>query len=235
MVTLNKIETVRNIVQILKNETHYGFPIVDTNPAPDDEGSQPSQATTDELLEEPDGLEHPVPPDYTNLNELRENSDETVIHSDDHYVNQMKISRAIGHYGRLRGLILRWQLIVLLQKKMFHDNILSSQVRLTSDVFRDAYPRYDDIEKVIDKLSEAELDAKIDLGYVMNPSPYSVPYNSSYERTFRLFRALGLRHLCVTDDSNNVVGIVTRKDMSHFKVITHKNKRYLQKYSETLM
>lgn len=233
--TLNKIETVRNIVQILQNETHYGFPIVDTNQDPEYGGGGQLPRATDELLEEtPEGLENPVLPDYTNLNELRE-SDEVVIRSDDHYVNQMKINRAIGHYGRLRGLILRWQLIVLLQKKMFHANIWSSKVRLTSDVFRDAYPRYDDIKKVIGTLSDDELDAKIDLGYVMNPSPYSVSYNCSYERTFRLFRALGLRHLCVTDDSNNVVGIVTRKDMSHFKVITHKNKRYLQKYSETLM
>lgn len=79
------------------------------------------------------------------------------------------------------------------------------------------------------------MEYKIDLSYVMNPSPYSVPYNCSFDRTFRLFRALGLRHLCVTDDSNNIIGIITRKDMSHFKVIKHKNKRYIQKYSETIM
>lgn len=243
VVTLNRIETVRNIVQILQNETHYGFPIVDCQTETPDYGPLP-QASNELLKEEPlEGIDRVIA-DYKNLNELKKESggvesDETVsdevVTSNNHYKNQMQMNRAIGHYGRLRGLILRWQLIVLLQKKLFNSNIMAnSQVRLNSDVFRDAYPRYDNIKKVIATLDEAEMDAKIDLGYCMNPSPYSVLSNCSYERTFRLFRALGLRHLCVTDDSNNVVGIVTRKDMSHFKVITYKNKRYIQKYSETL-
>ena len=242
VVTLSKVETVRNIVQILQNETHYGFPIVDTTEMPAGYGSEPPASNPLPEEEAPHQIDRVIA-DYQNLNELKE-VDETVsddvrpdqvVTNNNHYQNQMKMSRAIGHYGRLRGLILRWQLIVLLQKKIFNNQIMSSQVRLTSDVFRDAYPRYDNIKKVITTLTDDELDAKIDLGYCMNPCPYSVPYNCSYERTFRLFRALGLRHLCVTDDSNNVVGIVTRKDMSHFKVITYKNKRYIQKYSETLM
>jgi CBS domain-containing protein len=33
------------------------------------------------------------------------------------------------------------------------------------------------------------------------------------QRTYRLFRTLGLRFLCVTNHNNQVVGIITRKDL----------------------
>lgn len=232
VITLNRIETVRNIVAILQNETHYGFPIVDKNRSNAFDllaSSSTTNATNQQYNIDP------VNSDYKNLNQIAKEDDGLISSEDDNYINQMKMNKAIGHYGRLRGIVLRWQLIVLLQKKIFNSYILSSQVHLSSDTFRDAYPRYDNIDTVLDLLSEDEMNCKIDLSYIMNPSPYSVPYNCSYERTFRLFRALGLRHLCIIDDSNNVVGIITRKDISHFKVITHRNKRYIQKYSETLM
>jgi len=36
---------------------------------------------------------------------------------------------------------------------------------------------------------------------------------------FNLFRALGLRHMLVLDDENQVVGLVTRKDLARFRVV----------------
>jgi hypothetical protein len=35
----------------------------------------------------------------------------------------------------------------------------------------------------------------------------------SYQRTYGMFRTLGLRHLCVINKYNQVVGIVTRADL----------------------
>lgn len=237
VITLNKVVKVRDIVTILKNETHYGFPIVDCCCNCDDKDNcarehryEPSTPANDVVQEEQEIDQ--ISADYTNnLNQLKQ-TEELVNEFD--YISRLRMNRAIGHYGKLRGFILRWQLIVLLQKKIFDDYIEDSKVKVNSDIFRDAYPRYDNIDKVVNLLKPEEMDYKIDLGFYMNPSPYSVRANCSFDRTFRLFRALGLRHLCVTDDSNNVVGIVTRKDISHFKVITHRNRRYIQKYSETL-
>lgn len=38
----------------------------------------------------------------------------------------------------------------------------------------------------------------------MNPSPYTLPHRASLPRLFRLFRALGLRHLPIVNDHNEV-------------------------------
>jgi len=39
-----------------------------------------------------------------------------------------------------------------------------------------------------------------------------------------MFRGLGLRHLVVVNDKNEVVGMITRKDLARFRVI-HKQGR----------
>jgi len=36
----------------------------------------------------------------------------------------------------------------------------------------------------------------------------------SAQRVYIIFRTLGLRHLCVTDSSNSVIGMITRKDIA---------------------
>jgi chloride channel 7 len=37
-----------------------------------------------------------------------------------------------------------------------------------------------------------------------------------------MFRGLGLRHLVVVNDKNEVVGMITRKDLSRFRMIHKK-------------
>lgn len=53
-------------------------------------------------------------------------------------------------YKRLRGLILRSQLIVLLQNKLYNETANStwSNTKVDMNMFRDEYPRYPTIDKV---------------------------------------------------------------------------------------
>ncbi|XP_072029917.1 H(+)/Cl(-) exchange transporter 7-like [Amphiura filiformis] len=120
-------------------------------------------------------------------------------------------------FGTFRGLILRSQLIVLLQHKAFSmwPVVQDPRVLLGIEDFRDAYPRYPDINDL--NISEVEMECTIDLRPFMNPSPYTVQKDASLPRIFRLFRALGLRHLVVTDKSSEVIGIVTRKDLARYR------------------
>lgn len=125
----------------------------------------------------------------------------------------------ITTYGRIRGLILRYQLIVILQKKLFNE---TSEYwgSVSPCIFRDEYPRYPTIDQL--HISEEEKTYSIDLRPFMNPSPYTLLHSTSLPRMFRLFRALGLRHLPIVNDTNEVIGMVTRKDLARYRVWRHR-------------
>ena len=137
-------------------------------------------------------------------------------------------------FGKVRGLILRSELIVLLQNKIFSELYAEWEGRVDMSLFRMAYPRYPDISRV--NVSTTERDYQMDLRPVMNPTPSTILHSASLPQMFRRFRALGLvsgqpsapslslllqRHMLVTNDNNEVVGVVTRKDLARFRVVTH--------------
>uniref|UniRef100_A0A8C5H579 Chloride channel protein n=1 Tax=Gouania willdenowi TaxID=441366 RepID=A0A8C5H579_GOUWI len=123
--------------------------------------------------------------------------------------------------AKLCGLILRSQLIVLLKHKVFVELARSrlTQRKLLLKDFRDAYPRFPPIQSI--HVSQDERECMMDLTEFMNPTPYTVPQETSLPRVFKLFRALGLRHLVVVDDENRVVGLVSRKDLARYHLGKH--------------
>ncbi|KAL0110500.1 hypothetical protein PUN28_013839 [Cardiocondyla obscurior] len=128
----------------------------------------------------------------------------------------------ISSYGRLRGLILRSQLIVLLKNKVFNEYEEFWEKPLSVKMFRNEYPRYPTIDQVA--ISDEEKTYTIDLRHFMNPSPYTIQHSATLPRTFRLFRALGLRHVPVVNDTNEVIGIITRKDVARFRIWKHRGR-----------
>ena len=48
--------------------------------------------------------------------------------------------------------------------------------------------------------------------------------SASLPRMFRLFRALGLRHLPIVNDTNEVIGMVTRKDLARYRGWRHQGR-----------
>ncbi|XP_058053621.1 H(+)/Cl(-) exchange transporter 7 [Anopheles bellator] len=114
--------------------------------------------------------------------------------------------------GRLIGLILRSQLVVILKRSYYQETSHFWESTVTIEAFRDEYPRYpavDDLHVSEDKCSG---DFSVNMSMFMNRSPYSVEEGTSAPRLFQLFRALGLRHLIVVSPENRVRGIITRKD-----------------------
>ncbi|XP_015175894.1 PREDICTED: H(+)/Cl(-) exchange transporter 7 [Polistes dominula] len=128
----------------------------------------------------------------------------------------------IETYGRFRGLVLRSQLIALLQNKIFNEYSETWESSMNITLFRQDYPRYPAIQDV--QITEEEKTYTIDLRPFMNPSPYAVIHSSSLPRIFRLFRALGLRHLPVLNDVNEVIGMITRKDIAKYRIWEHRGK-----------
>eukprot|EP00947_MAST-08B_sp_MAST-8B-sp1_P003305 g3305.t1 len=78
------------------------------------------------------------------------------------------------------------------------------------------YPRYKTWQDI--RLSAAERNMYIDLTPFMNRTPHTVAEHATAARTYRMFRTLGLRHLPVCDADLDVVGIVTRKDLTKHHV-----------------
>ena len=65
--------------------------------------------------------------------------------------------------------------------------------------------------------AEADPQAELlDLRPFMNHAPLTVRQECSAARVYRMFAALGLRHLCVVDARNHVCGIITRKDLCKY-------------------
>jgi chloride channel 7 len=79
------------------------------------------------------------------------------------------------------------------------------------DTIERAYPRYPTIRDI--QMRDSDRSCWLDLRPYANTAPYTVNETASIQRTYRLFRTLGLRTLCVVNHNNQVVGIITRKDL----------------------
>eukprot|EP00912_Choanoflagellata_sp_UC4_P001336 UC4_evm1s823 len=131
-------------------------------------------------------------------------------------VTSRELGQASGT-GRIKGIILRHQLVMLLRHKAFGPRISDSTVLgdpIALEDLRRPYPRWPTINTVHTSTSENEL--YMNLKYYMNPHPYTLHETASLHKVFRMFRTMGLRHLCITDTENQVTGMVTRKDLVRF-------------------
>jgi len=69
------------------------------------------------------------------------------------------------------------------------------------------------IDRFTAGLHPQQLDEFVDLSEVMNICPTLVAPGCPVARAWRIFQAVGLRHLVVADDDSCVVGMVTRHDL----------------------
>ncbi|KAM9752562.1 H(+)/Cl(-) exchange transporter 6 isoform 2-T2 [Menidia menidia] len=113
------------------------------------------------------------------------------------------------------GLILRSQLVTLLTRGVCYaeSQASASQPRLSYAELTEDYPRYPDIHD----LDLALLNPRmiVDVTPYMNTSPYTVSPNTRVSQAFNLFRTMGLRHLPVVNAGGEIVGIITRHNLTH--------------------
>lgn len=85
------------------------------------------------------------------------------------------------------------------------------------------YPRYPDVDGL--KISDQDREAWLDLRPYIDDAAYTVNEHASILRTYRMFRTLGLRHLCVVNKHNILLGILTREDLvsihQHDTILDH--------------
>uniref|UniRef100_UPI00398F5849 H(+)/Cl(-) exchange transporter 6 isoform X2 n=1 Tax=Pristiophorus japonicus TaxID=55135 RepID=UPI00398F5849 len=113
------------------------------------------------------------------------------------------------------GIILRSQLVTLLVRGVCYSETHSSstQSRLSYSEMTEDYPRYPDIHDLDLTLLNPRMI--VDITPYMNPCPYTVSPNTHVSQVFNLFRTMGLRHLPVVNAVGEIVGIITRHNLSH--------------------
>ncbi|WIA21477.1 hypothetical protein OEZ85_000682 [Tetradesmus obliquus] len=137
--------------------------------------------------------------------------------------------------GRLEGVILRSQLLVLLQRRHFcdqHGRPVGREYNEKEEIdleteMRTFFRRYFTHNRYVSatatplealQLQNGSVDLSslfIDMRPYMNRSPFTVRRDCSASRAHQAFVLLGLRHLIVVDAQNRIVGICTRKDLDH--------------------
>mmetsp|Transcript_40425 Transcript_40425/g.43872 ORF Transcript_40425/g.43872 Transcript_40425/m.43872 type:complete len:804 (-) Transcript_40425:190-2601(-) len=75
-----------------------------------------------------------------------------------------------------------------------------------------SYPRYPDATDL--RITEEDRKCLLDLRPYINSAAISIQETSSVERTYSMFRSLGLRFLPVVNKYNQVVGTITRSDLT---------------------
>ncbi|PRP79189.1 hypothetical protein PROFUN_13069, partial [Planoprotostelium fungivorum] len=200
VITMRTRESVRNIIRMLRDTTHNGFPVVR-----DDEKfvgiilrSQLTLLLTERAFvrDRDDVKNQKVVP----LDKFREeyprfpSIDDVTLSEED--------------------IELSWMDLEPLRLSAQSEQDVKNQKVVPLDKFREEYPRFPSINDVTLSAEDIEL-SWMDLEPYINLHPYTVHSDTSFGRVFRLFRSMGLRHLCVVDEANHVVGIITRKDLAY--------------------
>uniref|UniRef100_A0A673I4J5 Chloride channel protein n=1 Tax=Sinocyclocheilus rhinocerous TaxID=307959 RepID=A0A673I4J5_9TELE len=125
------------------------------------------------------------------------------------------------------GLILRSQLVNLLIRGVCYaeNQSSASQPRLSHSEMTEDYPRFPDIHD----LDLALLNPRmiVDVTPYMNPCPYTVSPNTHVSQVFNLFRTMGLRHLPVVNAVGEIVGIITRHNLTYEFLVAKLRQHYI--------
>nr|XP_002124075.1 chloride transport protein 6 isoform X1 [Ciona intestinalis] len=113
------------------------------------------------------------------------------------------------------GIILRTQLTTLLKNNIYHNQYsgASTQEVLSYEKFNEDYPRFMNIHDM--NMDDLNLNEILDVTPYMHPCPHIVHPDSPVPQVFNLFRTMGLRHLPVINSRGEVLGWITRHNLTH--------------------
>eukprot|EP01113_Clastostelium_recurvatum_P038604 TRINITY_DN5794_c0_g1_i4.p1 TRINITY_DN5794_c0_g1~~TRINITY_DN5794_c0_g1_i4.p1 ORF type:complete len:822 (-),score=207.35 TRINITY_DN5794_c0_g1_i4:223-2688(-) len=202
VVSLREVERVGDVLAMLRSNNHNGFPVVSGF----------------------DGFGHGrFPPGSGSINGQRYFPSATALSSIDHADIQRDTSSSSSSNNnsaaemeapQYKGMILRVQLLILLQYRVFHSGYQSIRRDFDFDKFSSAMASPPPLAEHLEtQLTEQDKDSFLDLRPHVNSSAVAIHNSFSFGEAYRLFRSLGLRHLPVINVNNEVVGMVTRKDL----------------------
>ena len=119
------------------------------------------------------------------------------------------------HSMTFHGLVLRSQLVALIKLNVGYSlaNGPSAQEDISHDVLNAEYPRFPSIHDI--NLKNVDEDNILDITPYMHPCPYVIYHDSPVCQVFNLFRTMGLRHLPVINSAGEILGLITRHNLTH--------------------
>jgi len=125
-------------------------------------------------------------------------------------------------HGFFLGTILRYQLMVILKQQGWGTrsglDLATSQRTIDDTVFSVEHPHHINMDDLDLPTHEERQNLWIDLRPYMNMHPYTLTPHTTIQRAYTLFRGLGLRHVPILNTSHHIVGFVTRKELSSFRM-----------------
>lgn len=261
VVGFHTVESVANVLAALHNTTHNGFPVALTGEtgtaAPNMRGASYSNLVSLAQLAAStgDGRDSPVSPHNGSAVPLLAPPSPAATSTP--FANGSSGAMAAGsgaaapgssgvmmtcEGSRLEGVILRSQLLVLLQRRHFCDQhgrpvgreySKQQEIELETEMrtfFRRYFTHNRYVSATATPLEALQLNQGlggvgsgavdlsslyIDMRPYMNRSPFTVRRDCSASRVHQAFVSLGMRHLVVVDAQNRIVGMITRKDLDH--------------------
>lgn len=128
------------------------------------------------------------------------------------------------HGEQFIGMISLSDLLVLLAHKgLFYSKAENSsdlpetRRTITHSQLRRIYPDSPNLEDVEASLTEEDKSRYLDLAPYVQIAPYTFDAHGSAERTYELYRTLGLRSLIIVDNNAQPIGEIIRRDLYSFQ------------------
>ncbi len=234
VITLPRFCSMKRALHVLSNKefSHSAFPIVIDNPKYDRNNSEDEREDDNESNGYSDNESHLLvkTPKDKEIEKKQKQKQQHHIQPSSRLTMDMdeydKYTSKEGTHHLWIGIILRSHIMAMLQNQCYrqkHD--LQNVQRLTSlQLEKLAFFHKDkqlesikgdiNIDEVLYQTKTQEQNGDFfDFTPYMNLSPFTVTEKTPLLRLYSLFRSLGLRHLMVTNTENEIVGIITAKEL----------------------
>lgn len=234
-VTFLRVEKVSNLVRVLKQYSHNSFPVKEVGVGEVVPRGYQSHSDVTQLGR-PSYSSGGVDPALSRVSNGNMSADRGLLEASLSVESVDIMSRQhllhapasfIQQPRRIAGMVLRQHILVLLDAKraMQPSPVVSADslpVATSFDFYGDFAKPISTKGLTIEEIEsdlEPYMDMFLDLGPYVDPSYYVVQEDASLSKVYKLFRTLGLRHLCVIPRANQVVGIITREDLLSENVV----------------
>ena len=111
----------------------------------------------------------------------------------------------------MRGLMARHDIITMLYHGHYVEDNRFGEAE-SYELLREKYPRFLTLQSF--KIPPEKLNHTINFSNTMNAAPYTAASTMLFPAVYNVFRNMGMRHLVVINLDNEVVGMITRKEIA---------------------